>query len=129
MSWLPSRRRRSALIVLCLAALAGLFGGAAISVGWAHQGSPRPAIRFFELKPATVRGVNFKPSERVTIVGDYNGLERTKRTEADRRGIFIIRLGGTVKLTGCHAGVEIRARGSRGSAATLKIPPRECAPV
>jgi hypothetical protein len=76
------------------------------------------------LSPVIVRGTSFRPSERVRVTVSAKG-SHTKTVTANARGNF------KTTFTGFSIGrcdpYLVRAKGSRGSSAFLKVIP-ECAP-
>jgi hypothetical protein len=76
------------------------------------------------LSPFTVRGTSFRPSERVRLTFSAQGTH-TKTVIANARGSFKATFTG-VSIGRCDAYL-VRAKGSRGSSAFLKVIP-ECAP-
>ncbi len=75
--------------------------------------STRPALVLADLDPITLRGVRFKPGERVTIRSD--GVARARRASA--AGQFVIAF-----PQGDPCDFSATAIGARGSRATYKLP-------
>jgi hypothetical protein len=76
------------------------------------------------LTPVTVRGTSFRPSERVRLTVSAKG-SHTKTVIANARGNFKATFTG-FSIGRCDAYL-VRAKGSRGSSAFLRVIP-ECAP-
>jgi hypothetical protein len=75
-------------------------------------------LREIDNDPLTVRGVRFKPNERIKLVvaASSKGLTRTVR--AGRRGGFVVSLDVTVDES---RSAVVQAFGSRGSRASLHL--------
>ena len=73
----------------------------------------RPALALADLDPITLRGVRFKPGERVTIRSD--GVARTRRASAAGQFVIAFPLGDPCDFSAT-------AIGARGSRATYKLP-------
>jgi hypothetical protein len=86
-----------------------------------------PTLGITRLEPLIVKGVRFQPSERVRVVGFVNQTKVAITVRSNEAGTFTIDLGDDVHLEGCSAGAFLRAVGSLGSDAMLRIPPRACA--
>jgi hypothetical protein len=106
-------------------------GGAARSpaiVPPATSGST-PALRALQLVPLTVQGLHFSARENVvlTLFGP-DGVARTEATAtADAKGSFATRFGND---GGSRCDTLVRAVGSRGNRAVLKLLPRPaCLPA
>jgi hypothetical protein len=82
----------------------------------------KPTVLVGPLSPLTVRGVRFKPHERVTVTLD-GGTRGTARVTASRTGGF--RAEFRITLRPCRT-VTIRATGSRGSKAVRQLPRPNC---
>jgi hypothetical protein len=76
------------------------------------------------LSPVTVRGTGFRSNERVRVTFSAKST-RTKSVIASARGTFRVTFSG-LSIGSCDA-YAVRASGSRGSSAFLKVMP-ECAP-
>lgn len=86
----------------------------------------RPALEIVDRQPLVVRGKGFRPGERVTVTALTGLGPRVVRTTA-RGGTFRV----TFRLPDqpCAAARLIRARGSLGSTAQLRLAPsRACVP-
>jgi hypothetical protein len=75
-------------------------------------------------RPFSVRGLEFKSGERVSVTLSAT-RQRTKSVQATSRGTFTVTFP-AVSLGRCQA-YAVRAKGNRGSTASLKVIP-ECAP-
>ena len=80
-------------------------------------GAVRPALRVPDVTPLSVRGLRFKPHERVTVVVQA-GKRRVKTVLTGATGVFSVRFR-DIWLTGCYSYV-VRATGNRGSRAVIK---------
>lgn len=84
----------------------------------ATAATPRPTLKLVDREPLVVRGEQFRPGERVTVTASTGLGPRTVRTTA-YRGAFRA----TFRLPNqpCAAAWLVRARGSLGSTATLRL--------
>jgi hypothetical protein len=82
----------------------------------------RPQVVVPDTSPFMVRGTGFHPGERVTLVVTA-GSRVTRTITAGVRGGFTLRMT-SVNLGSC-AGYSVRATGSMGSRASMRIIP-EC---
>jgi len=87
------------------------------------------ANRIVHLEPLIVRGFFFKAKELVRVKGFVAEAQVARSVRANLFGTFSIDVGRDVHLAGCSAGAFLKATGSLGSVAVLKIPPRLCAPL
>jgi hypothetical protein len=101
--------------------LFGFLAGLAVAAG--SRAGDKPAVHVPEMHPFTVRGVHFRPHERVTIV-----VQATRRGEAHATagadGSFSAVLG-DVEVDQC-LGYVVKAEGEKGSRAAQKLRPAEC---
>jgi len=100
--------------------LAAVLASPALAAG-------RPALRVVSQSPAfVVTGTGFAPGERVTV--RLTGTTAsTKTVIATKRGIFRVSLAPTAPRA-CGT-LMVRAAGSRGHAAVLRVAPMaECSP-
>ena len=92
--------------------------------------SSKPALRIARAAhPLIIRGLYFKASERVRVTGSVSDAKIARTLLSTVSGTFTINLGNGVSLAGCSGGVSLRAVGTLGSVAILKIPPKMCAVV
>jgi len=117
---------RLALVVSLLLGVSSAATLAAVAND-ARAALATPEIRISRLEPLIVKGAHFKPSERVRVSGFVNQTKVAITVRSNVAGTFTIDLGNDVHLEGCSAGAFVKAVGSRGSVATLGIPPRACA--
>lgn len=90
----------------------------------AASGSTRTArVTLPSRSPVTVQGTGFRPSERVAVTVSAKTTHR-KSVTASRRGAFRTTFPG-FSIGYCEA-FAVRAKGSRGSSAFVKVIP-ECA--
>lgn len=78
--------------------------------------------------PATIRGAQFAASERIRLKIHLNARDATRHAKANGRGGFVAGLVG-ISYDPCSTSLTVRARGSAGSAAVLKLPRRQCPPA
>jgi hypothetical protein len=116
-------------LTLILAAGIVMTAGAVAAFGSASPGqsSARPALRVIDQKPFTVQGRHFRSNERVkvTLYKERSSV-RTRRVTSSRSGVFTAQLP-EAGASRCDA-IFIRAVGSRGSTAQLKLPRPACHP-
>jgi hypothetical protein len=77
------------------------------------------------LRGDTVRGTNFMPREKVTVL--VGGVKRVVR--ADINGAFSFVVGGVSSKSRCGGGFVIQAFGARGERATFALGGLDCADV
>ncbi len=106
-----------------LAAVVAL-GAAALAPTGVGQSSRQAQLRLMDTAQPMVRGTGFHARERVRLVVRAPALVLRSAT-ASTGGGFTMRLPG-VSLSSC-AGFSITATGDRGSRATLKRAPGQCA--
>jgi hypothetical protein len=80
-----------------------------------------PTLRVRARDPFSLRGTHFQAFERVKLT--LNGTWR-KRVESDVHGTFVARFR-NITVDICD-GFVLRATGSKGSKAILRVPAREC---
>jgi hypothetical protein len=115
--------RRRPIAVLAAVVAFGLGCGASSGADRApEQRVAKPRLLVGELHPLTVRGVSFKPRERVTVTVD-GGRRGTRTMRTGDRGAFTARF--TVAIPRCGT-VTIRAVGGRGSRAVTQVPRPDC---
>jgi hypothetical protein len=109
--------------------LLGISAGCLLSAtAIAARAAPAtPALRIARLEPLIIKGVRFRPSERVRVAGFVNQTKVAITARSNAAGTFTIDLGNDVHLEGCSAGAFLKAVGSQGSVAMFRIPPRACA--
>jgi hypothetical protein len=108
--------------LLTVAALGLLGAGVGAAAPRDELPQAKPLVLVAGLAPLTVRGVRFKPLERVTVTLD-GGKAGTARVVASRAGVF--RAEFRIRLLPCRT-VTIRAVGSRGSKAVRQLPRPDC---
>lgn len=107
--------RKLALITLVLAAASGPATAAV---------APRVALS--DRSPTIVRGVGFRSGERVQVTVAAGGVRLSKAVLATASGAFTARWQRALP-SGCVA-LLVNAVGSKGSHASLRLSPPECAP-
>jgi hypothetical protein len=100
-----------------------LFGGSAAR----SAATATASLRVARIDPLTVRGLGFRSGERVTVTASLPRSRRTARVTANGEGAFTVRLGRVRHYDPCQFSLLVQARGSRGSTAISKMPPRLCA--
>lgn len=115
-------------IACTVIASALVVGGSALGAAGSPAGSQaKPWLRLADTEPLTVRGVNFRVGEAVTVTattreqGELKRKSKAARTSAT--GAFTVTLTG-VDIEDCA--LAITAQGASGDRATLKFPPRPC---
>jgi hypothetical protein len=102
---------------------AALLLASALSAAVSGASTFRPTLRLADQRPVVVFGQHFRPRERVRLVPS-NGPAVS--VQASRAGSFSVTLTRTF-IARC-GGFFIRATGTRGSLATLKLPRPACLP-
>lgn len=112
-----------ALALLAVVIAAGLVGvGSAVPS--AARGEARPVLRLVDTSPVTFRGAGFAANEHVRVV--LAEKSRTvRRVVASAEGRFLVRFPGA-DANECM-GFSAIAVGDRGSRATYKRAPGQCA--
>ncbi|MGH3103537.1 MAG: hypothetical protein ACRDN6_05510 [Gaiellaceae bacterium] len=105
-------------------ALLALAAGLAVATAAAATAS-KPALRLVDDTPVTLRGVAFRPAERVRITVWMRGGQSSRIARATPAGRFTVRFA----LASEACVLRASAVGSAGSRAGLKLPPRLCAPA
>jgi hypothetical protein len=117
-------RTIAALVVSAMTLFAALFTALA-PVGGATASRPVLNLR---IKPLVIRGLHFKPQERVRVTVRIGLERRVRRVSTSRTGAFTASFA-PASYDPCSGGVSVIAVGSRGDRAILKLPPRECPPA
>ena len=86
----------------------------------------RPALRVEGTQPFVVRGVAFRPLERVSLTAMTLLGPKRVVVRATRAGRFAATL--RVAVQPCGSAFALRAVGRRGSHVTLRLPSRPCIP-
>jgi hypothetical protein len=86
----------------------------------------KPALRAASSKPLVVVGTGFAASERVTVTALTPLRSRSVRVSASRLGVFRARLGWFTQP--CGKPFSVRARGTTGSTAAMRLPAPPCVP-
>jgi hypothetical protein len=114
---------RRASIVLASAVAFAIACGIGAAAGGPELGVvSKPRLLVAELQPLTVRGMSFKPRERVTVTLD-GGRRGVERVQANRLGRFTARF--EVQVARCRT-VTVRAVGSQGSRVVYQVPRPDC---
>jgi hypothetical protein len=118
--------KRIAFIVLASALVVGGTSLGATASSGASQAKPR--LGLVDTDPLTVRGVNFKAGEQITVTATMRNQAKTHRLNRAARttaqGGFTVTLAG-VDFNDC-ALIAVTAQGGSGDKASLKLPPRQC---
>jgi hypothetical protein len=100
---------------------------AAVAASYASAGSQAPSLRLVSRTPVKVRGAHFVAMEHVRLRIHTTRGTTTRQLIASSRGSFVAGLG-NLSYDPCTSSLTIRARGSAGSLAALKLPQRQCLP-
>ena len=98
----------------------------AVAASSASAGSRAPSLRLASSTPVKIRGAHFAGAEHVRLRIHTTRGTTTRQLIASSRGSFVAGLG--TFLRPVHELATIRARGSAGSLAVLKLPQRQCLP-
>jgi hypothetical protein len=112
-------RRAFATAAAAVLVLAGIAAAGATA--------SKPALRVVTMRPLVVQGQRFLPRERVVVTlyfRQYAGETVKRRAAAARTGSFRVSFG-EATFDRCSAPF-LRANGSRGSRAVLKLPMPAC---
>lgn len=101
-----------------------LLAVAAIAAGTAAAATTGPRLLLASTQPVAVRGVHFRPAERVVVTATVSGDTARKTVTATAAGSFVVRF--PTLTSGACASYFLHARGADGSTATLHFIP-ECA--
>ena len=113
----PDGVRRLVVLVTC----AALFAPAGLA-------ATRPAVQVTGTHPLALRGLHFRPAERVTVRVGAGSMVRVHVVRASATGTFTTTFT-AVSLERC-APLAVVARGSKGSVATIRPSPfRDCSPL
>jgi hypothetical protein len=112
-------------VVVLLVALVALVLAASSA---AEAAGMRATLRLTDSTPLTVRGIHFKPRERVQVTFTVGVKKLTRTVRATRFGRFSASTGEDVRLDRCGDFFLVMAIGSRGSRASLKYPLPDCPP-
>ena len=110
-------------LVIAIALSLGLSGTAASGANGTSAG--KATLKLQGGAPLTLRGAGFVRAERV-VVSVRSGQRRSKRVTANGRGGFVVTFP-RISYDRCDP-LSALAVGSRGSRASLKMPPRGCPP-
>jgi hypothetical protein len=88
------------------------------------QAADQVRLQARSLRPLTVRGTGFQPSERITLSLTASGVRTVARVNVGDSGIFVVVFRRAV-VNRCD-GFLLRAKGSKGSAAALRSPQLMC---
>ena len=113
------RALRLALAVTALV-LAGTPAGASVATS-----ADEPALRVRDLAPLRVRGLGFKPRERIRLTISVDGEKRRRGVRATSAGRFAVTFR-TVFIDRCNATLYLKAVGAGGSRDSLKLPMLQC---
>jgi hypothetical protein len=134
-------RNRVVLVLAAVAATAAIAAAAQAAVApppqpdavvpqSAPKAALKPALRVVRAEhPLLIRGLYFKAGERVRVTGTVVETKVARTLLSTASGTFTLNLGDDVSLAGCSGGASLKAVGTLGSVAILKIPPKMCAVV
>jgi hypothetical protein len=86
----------------------------------------KPALRLVTAKPLVVTGTGFEPGEHVTVTALTSLRARSVTVRATKAGSFRARLGWFTQP--CGKPFSVRARGTAGSKASLRLKAPPCVP-
>jgi hypothetical protein len=109
--------------VLTIAALALALVPAGAAVEGSATGTAK--LRLMSMKPLKVKGTGFLPREQVSVRLTGRGTLIRKKVTATRTGGWVLAF--AVPYERCN-GLIVRATGSRGSRAGMKLPQPLCPP-
>lgn len=113
------------LTTTCAAAAVTALVLAAAGLG-TSSGS-RATLKLAGTHPVVVKGASFKRAERVRLVAAADGDRALDRVRAGATGTFTSTFE-NLEFDPCNGGLLVRAVGTAGSTAELKVVQRECPP-
>jgi hypothetical protein len=102
------------------------FGAVAASSALAV--AQAPSLRLASSTPVKIRGIHFAAAEHVRLRIHTTSGTTSRQLIASSRGSFVAGLA-NLSYDPCTSSLTIRARGSAGSLAVLKLPQRQCPPA
>jgi len=109
-----------------LAALSAVCATALLGVAPTVNAAATPKLRLITAQPLVVRGESFQPHEGVTVTALTPSRSHRVLIRASSAGRFKASFRSVVRL--CGSSVALRALGSLGSRATLRLPGVPCIP-
>jgi hypothetical protein len=100
---------------------------ATVATSAAGATAAKPSLRLVATTPVKVAGAHFGRREHVRVRITTPSSTVTRRTVTTSAGTFVV--GSSAQFDPCSGPLVVRAIGSRGSDAVLKLPPRECPPA
>jgi hypothetical protein len=91
----------------------------------AADGSGVEKVRLVDPTPVTLRGLNFRPLERVTISLSLGATDARRVIRAGEAGQFLT-VFPKLRYDRCHGALAVKAVGSYGSRVSWKVAPLDC---
>jgi hypothetical protein len=114
---------------IALIATTSVLVVAGSAFGASASSQAKPWLRLADTEPLTIRGVNFKAGEAITVTATMReqgtkAKRVSKAAHAAASGGFTVTLA-SVDIDDCGL-IGITAQGASGDRASLKLPPRQC---
>jgi hypothetical protein len=109
--------RKGVLAILVAGALAGAAGA-----------QIKPTLRLLANSPLTVRGNGFHAKEKVRVTVNVGSVKQVRVVRATAAGVFTVELSNMAPYDRCNDPLLVRAAGTIGDTAVLKLPQRACPP-
>lgn len=78
--------------------------------------------------PLTVRGNGFHAKEKVRVTVNVGSVKQVRVVRATAAGVFTVELSNMAPYDRCNDALLVRAAGTIGDTAVLKLPQRACPP-
>ena len=109
-----------------LAAVTAVCATALVGGTTTGEAATTPKLRLVGTQPLVIRGESFEPGERVLLTALTPSRSPRVRIRASSTGRFKVSFDSVVRP--CGSSVAVRALGSLGSRATLRLPGVPCIP-
>ncbi len=113
--------------VLLLAAVTAIALAATEPAAPAGTSTAQPALRILDTMPLTLRGLRFRPLEKVKVTATTRSGVTVVTVRATRQGTFAARFPRVV-VTRCLDELAVKAVGARGSRAGVTLSQPQCDP-
>jgi hypothetical protein len=87
-----------------------------------------PTLRLMDMQPVVLRGIAFKPLERVRVTINVDGDLHAKTVRTTRGGSFVAGFSAVPRLDPCESVLIATARGAKGDKAVMMVGKRLCPP-
>jgi hypothetical protein len=87
-----------------------------------------PTLRLMDMQPVVLRGIAFKPLERVRVTINVDGDLHARTVRTTRGGSFVAGFSAVPRLDPCESVLIATARGAKGDKAVMMVGKRLCPP-